>query len=856
MEIKKKNPLLISILLILIVAMISITSLPATRADPLFSAWVFEDQTISAGGKMFVLKVTTDYTYIFLQNNNSSIGVSKEECTESDMMRICFQNTSYDRDLKKTKIKLEISQTAPTITFTRTADKTSLYLGETANITVKIKNTGGYVAENAHYEDSLAGFKITNVVGCMRSDDRIVWDGRLKVNETLTCKYYFYPTEVLEKTTKARFDYVDSEKRTIYSSGISLKTLPVLNLAVYADSEISLGNKTKITINLSSKSNTTLLTSLKLTIPKGFILNQSSYLKKDFESMGINQVYTWNGTITSSNTTSLTLYVQGIRTGYHEFLTDATYALFGRNYSLDNKKIINVKTREAKITTSIPADAKFDEETQAWIKIYAENPNPSMKINNLRIIVDSPLFDSTPHLIGGLNESTNKIVLILKTTMPKVNVTRTYNFNLNSTYQSPFGETFSKNLAGKITVLPIAGIIITTDVSNANPKSEDTITITTRIKNPRNKNVNNIKVYDDATPTTGSNSAIITLNASETKMAYAYKIKTPYVGSEDWMNITTHATYDEDGKQFDYNLTRSIRISKKDLKITATRKVPQVLQGTIFSNTYELSNTLTEEINDIRLSLRKQQGFDLIDSKSEYAVQRLAPGEKISFSLELKSKENKTTPYEGEILTFKDAHGTLYEQNLSGESINVLASSSNSPMIHLEKNVSDTTIGVPTQVSIIVKNTGLQTNIALSDDSKDWILSMPANSLKQISYNKTFNLNGTYQLAQARAQYSSSGKLINSYSQRTSIKVNNPIITPAKNSVEKTKEIKTDSSITGQDNTITPKTQTEDSNFGLDNAQSTQLEDESGNADDADNADDKPGLTQRFIAFIKYIFGY
>lgn len=819
-------------------------------AESVFSGWIFEDQTITASGNIFEIRLSQDNTFLFLKSNETSIAVYAGDCEIEGTLKLCFYNATYDRDAKKNKANMALTENNPVISLLRYANKSSLYQGEKTNISVRIRNAGTYDAEDVSFEDDLQGFIVTEVTGCSSAGSRVYWIGDLSVNQTKTCSYKIYAEEIFEKTSKAKITYFDKEEKTIYSNAISFSISPLFKKDVYLNSEIPLGNITRIEINLSAKNNSAYLDSLSIKLSKGLLFNQSSYFKKSGED------YVWHGNV--ENITSITLSVQGIHSGYNEMTIEGNYALAGKTERFTEKKKIDVKKNDVLITTSLAQGEKADELSVKWIKVYAENKNRFARLKNIKITVDSPLFEPEKFIFSELNGTDKQMIFYLKKTIPPVAEQKSHKFNLNFSYETEFGEQFASKLENTLTIVPISKLEITKDLSNQNPKSEETITITTKIKNPRNKKVENVYVYDDVTPLSGLNSILVGLNSSETRTAYSYKLKMPYVRSEKEMNITTHISYAEEGKNYDYSYTKTIKIAKKDLKLAVTRKFPDVTRGNIFSTEYELSNLGLDELKNILLLPRKQENFDTIDGA--YEARTLMPGEKIKFTLDSKAKENKSTQYLGERLIFEDNRGTQYEQNLTGETVTVLPFSSDAPIIYLNKTLPAPFKGEELQVNLSIKNIGESAQVSLYDEGHEWIFSLPRNAEKTFFYNKTFHKNGTIQITQARAEYNYLQKKISAYSKEMSVDVKEraaiqTLAQPKKqDAVNESKKTvlgaKTSAEKSGTSGSTSANTNPED-------VPSAQAQDKSSqNNDEAEGSQGSgSGIWSRIVSIFNFVFG-
>ncbi len=848
MGIIRKKPILIAILVFLTILAISTT----VFAERVFSGWIFEDQTITVSGNTFELRLSQDNTFLFLKSRDVSIAVDAGNCQTESTLKLCFYNATYDRDAKKNKMNIELTENNPIITLLRYANKTSLYQGEKTNISIKMRNAGTYDASSINFEDDLQGFIVTDVTGCSSYQSKVYWTGDLLVNQTKICSYKISAEEVFEKTSKAKITYFDKEEKTVYSDGISFKIIPLFKYDLFARDEIFLGNITRIELNLSAKNNSAPLESLRIKLSKGLMFNQSSTLKRSGEE------YVWSGSV--DNITSIVFFVQGVYTGYNEITVTGDYLFAGKKESFTQKKKISVKKNDVTISTSLITGDKADELSTKWIKVYVENKNEFTRLKNLKVTIDSPLFEPEKYSLFELNGTQKQMVFYLKKIIPQVTESKTYKFNLNFSYESEFGERFSSILENTLAIVPISKLEMTKELSNTNPRSEDTITITTKIKNPRNKKVENVYIYDDITPLSGINSVMLSLNSSETKTAYVYKIKMPYVRDEKEINITTHISYSEDAKTYDYSYVKTIKVLKKDLKVTFTRKFPDVTRGSVFSTEYEIANPGAEELKNIILVPKKQFEFDIIEET--YDIGNLIPGEKIKFNLDAKAKENKTAKYIGETIFFEDNHGTQYEQNLSETIVQVLSFSSDAPIIYLKKDVPSPIKGEKTQINLSIQNTGEAAQILLTDEGHEWIFSLGKNIIKTFSYNKTFYKNGTIKVPEAKAVYDYDGKKIRSYSNGLNVDVKEKItaVAPADTKAQNNPIASNESKKTvlgGK--TTSEQNQNSGSQAGnainqsaLDGAAKTATQ---NSTDSTKDGSVKTGILEKIIAIFKFVFG-
>ncbi len=803
------------------IVILSILASPAL-AETVFSGWAFAGGEISAGGKSFILDFTNGQNDIVLRSSDLVIVVPFGQCRTEGVLDVCYGGFIFDTYAKKNKANLTISQSLPKISISRAINNSAVRQGEKTNFSVRIKNVGTSSADNIYFEDDLSGFRIEDYTGCEAKGALIFWRGTLQPNETRSCTYVVSGSELLEKTTKAKVTYSDNEERIVYSDAVSFKVEPLISLKAFLESEkIYLGNVTRVTVNISARNGSASIRSLRITLPKGLAFNGS--VGETLADSG--GAYLWNGSV--SGNTSFFIYAKGTLLGYNEILLEAEYSFGGKAYRISERKAITIEAEEVVLSTSLASGERFDEASTKWIKVYVENKNRFSRIRNVRVAIDSPLFSKEPTYLSEINRSERVMVLYLKKTLPLANTSTKYQFNVNLSYETEFGEAFTKVLENSIYVEPISALEILKEFSPSSPRAEDTVTVTTKVRNTRNKPIYTVLVRDDSSPLSGASAASININASETATAYTYAMKMPYVREETEINITTSLSYSDDGKSYAHSKSFPIKVAKKDLKLDIARTIPSVGKGGFFINSYEVSNPGSEELFSIAITPSKQKDFDIVDT--EYLLGNLAPGEKAKVQLEHKAKENGTATFSGERVSFRDSRGTEYEQNLSSSSMTVLASSTDLPIIYLAKTAQRAVEGEPASIIIDVTNKGGPVSFTLRDSTRSWVSYLARGASASFAYNRTFYDLSETDLSPAVASYSADGKDVLSYSERVKVDF-------VKRPKEEPKEIKTEAPKT--DPAVPPAPPKEETEPAI-----------------GEEKEVKEGLVARFVGFIRFLLG-
>jgi len=781
-----------SVILFAILTIFSLNYVVAAE-NIFFSGFIFSDESVVINDKSFIITLEWDKRNIMLKSGKEIYFVPKTKCERIYNIRFCFHNTVYDVDEKKDKINISIYSLSPTIKITRTIDKSRLFVGEEAEISVNIKNEGPLAAENFSFIDSFSDkVEITDVSFCNLNGSEIYWRGLLRENDTLKCNYRIKPIDEFERSFRAKVEYFDGIKnKEEFSEAISIKADPFLVINQDfndSDKKIFVGENTTLIINISNKhpDEDIKIAKVEIVLPKGLSFISTERISIGNESVGqglsrsSEDILEWNGEIKQNRSKIFVVKLQGRYVGASDVFVRVYYKLNEKEGFVEKKSNIEVVNQEIDVQTSFKDDETFDSGQEKWFKVYLKNPSSIIKLKNIKIQYNTTLLNIPDSYISEINTTSSQLVLNRAFTIPFVTSKTSYPFNLIVRYETEFGESFDKIFEYTLNVEPTAGLTITHDISKTTVEEGEEFTITTKIKNERNKDIKNVKVVDTTHSDfvkEGMNSAIININAHNEVSVYSYKVTAPKVIKDTDFIFKTTASYSEENITYVYEKESTIRVTPKRLELDITRTIEPstIFMGQIADVNYIISNPETERIQNIRLKFPLEQIFDLVGNDS-YFVDKLEPGEtiKINNKHNIRAKLNGTQILPPTLFIYEDSDGNVFDKNSSSNQIDIKYSYIPSASFFIEKSVLNQNIikGEPLKIVVKIKNVGTEKGkIDVYDLNNNWSLEIEPQNYEFISYELNITRTGKLKLEPTVGIYEILNKTVKTISNELEIEI-------------------------------------------------------------------------------------
>lgn len=752
----------------------------AHAQQQLFSGFVYDSSSITVGNKYFTINFEPNPQDIMLTSGSDLFFIDVGTCKYVYNFEFCFNNAIYDLNARKYEASITIFSAAPTITIVRTIDNPTLNVGDQATISVLFKNTQGIAAENVNYTDSFTpDFKITDVSFCSTDGTNVYWYGRLRENDTVQCEYTIEPLKDMERLFKAKLSYFDgTQNQDIFSSPIDLKVNPLLRVTTQfneTDRIINVGDGVSFIVNMTNVADEDMSVNyLDFYLPQGLQFLDIGSVQTANGSIGsktVSQVganlYRFSGTLKKNQSALVVLNFEGTNVGSSDILIYGDYTKEDIEGTLQLKDSVQVQAPAIDISTNLNDGQTFDVNQETWLKLYLTNLNPSTKIRNV-IVHFNTSFAQIPDLhIDQLNESESSWVLNQHIITPSVSSPTAFPLHIIVNYTTEFGEQFSKELDLTFHVEPAAGLTITHTLSKTTVESGESFDVTTQIKNERNADVKGIKVFDITDmgfQREGVSSVTLDINALDTVTAYRYTLIAPDVMNQTRFLIRTNAKIFENNATLAYEREDYVTVKPKQLNIDITRTLDDtnVFEGKVLNLNYQLTNTETVRLKNIRLTLPLQQNFDVIGDRT-YLVEKLDPGETLTLDgkQQVRPKDNVSVVLNPTEMTYDDEEGRHYEKNSSSMSMSVKYSYISGPAFVIEKNVSRSKINLSdsVDVNLTVLNVGSERGtVDVVDGDRSWNFVVEPKGYARTKYTVTPDTNGTISLGTAVGNYSYIGK--------------------------------------------------------------------------------------------------
>ncbi len=770
-------------------------------ADATFDGWLYSGQATTMEGRNFIIYEASSRLDILADYGEGQLFITNNSCQQTGNVRICLDNIEYDLDVKKDKMKVRAISLAPDITITRTADDEEFEAGDGTVISITVRNTGGLAQNLTYMEVFPESIDIVSVDGARKLPHSVVWtDNNLKT-ESVSFSYQIKVNDVMDRKFVATLDYFDGVRmKTVRSATLGIKTTPRLfHEFVYAGGAAVVGEKKNITLNFSSRETSTARISVDLLVDAGLVLTK---LPKEFKKTGENsyhaeiEVFKSSANITYNKTQHYYFEFLGTKIGTFKIKATANYStsdVTNRKLS-DLEQAIAISEKGVNVRTNLQ-DFEFESNQAHALRIWLQNLNTDASIRNVLVRMDGGDFVSLPDIYReSIAPTAHEKIFERLVYAPEVSSSKGYTIEINISYETQFGDNFSRRFIFTETVNKIENMSVSHVISKTSLESGEEATVKVNVRNPRTTKISNVIVKDSVSDDfgiIGVKNAVIQLGANDEQTAYMYIIKAPRVVSETDYHINTTVSYSDFNaaqsyySTSDYIVTKSTTITVKPQKfeLTATRTVDDAIYvGDFFDEAYTIKNPSTDTIaENIRLLLPVQPEFDLADTKRTVTLGRLDPGEEMLITDLVKRRANKagSNVLEKTKVTYSNQFGEWFEVNVSSATVSVNDKANSETFVSITKEtVAKANNTDFFEVVLNVTNKGKKIMSIFVEDgdfSKDFALNNRSSTI--LSYTKRLDTPGTYLLEPATATYEfrESTLIAGSNSPQIEI-VNNPVV--------------------------------------------------------------------------------
>ncbi len=747
-----------------------------------FEGWVYSGQTATVEGKTFIIYEAASRMEMLAEHEGISLFIVNNSCQQRGNARLCLDNIEYDFAAKKDKMKVRAISLAPDISITRSADDNEFEAGDGATITVTIKNGGG-LAQNLTYTDIFPeSVEIVSVDGIRKLPHGVEWKEHSLKAESVSFSYTIKVNDVMDTKLVAVLDYFNGEKmKRMRSTTLGIKTTPrLLHEFIYKGGSSFIGETKNITLNFTSRETSTARVSVDLFVDSGVVLTR---IPNDFRKAGENryhadiQLRKSPSNKTYNRTQNYYFEFKGLKAGTFKIRAATNYStddVFNRKLP-DLEQSVAFSNKGVDVRTNLQ-DFELESNQQRTLRIWLQNLNPKAGIKNILARIDGGgLVDLPDAYIGNLGPADHSKIIELAFYAPEANVSKGYTIEVNVSYETEFGDNFSKRFAFTETVSKVSDMAIASTVSNPALESGEEATVTVKVKNPRTTKISGIRVMENVSgdfTVIGAKSAVMELGANDEQTAYTYVIRAPRVLQEKDYYINTTVSYSDGNAAQDYYSARqyevtkalSVKVKPQKFELTATRTVDDsdLYVGDFFDVDYVFKNPSTGTTAEkIEVVIPVQPEFDLADTTRTISVGRLEPGEEISVTGKVKGRAKRagSSILEKARVTYSNEFGEMFEVNVTGTTIKVK-----------EKASSDTFVSVTKETKAQVNNTDVFEvvlnatargmgiiGIVLEDGEFRRDFAINNGSSAAFSYLKRIEAPGKHSLAPATAAYTFRG---------------------------------------------------------------------------------------------------
>ncbi|MFC1723597.1 hypothetical protein ACFL0V_05645, partial [Nanoarchaeota archaeon] len=394
-----------------------------------------------------------------------------------------------------------------------------------------------------------------------------------------------------------------------------------------------------------------------------------------------------------------------------------------------------------------------------WIRVYAQNRNSFADVTDIDLWIDTDLatFDSKHYT--RLEAEKQVIPWGVEIIPPELISKKQFLFNVSANFRNDFGLKVFNTTEFEITVLEFEPIEIDHDSSEGMVlESKEKSIFTVTLDNQRVTDIRNVFVHDEIAEVfevTGVTSNKLKLLRDEVSEVYKYEIIPPVIFEKQRYNITTYVTYFDDDldKELNYSETSVITVIPREPSIDFELDLVEpstVYPGSLIDATYTLTNEEEEEpIRDITITFPIGNNFDIIGPRSFY-IDRLEPEESIELKdiISFRPKFPQDTQIPPTTIEFYDQYGNFFQENITGETIEIERGLISGPAIFLTTIVPPiVNISERFKVFIEARNLGSQSATAqITAGSHKWDITVPKSGLKTLEYFAKYDSEGTYAL--------------------------------------------------------------------------------------------------------------
>ncbi|MBN1544809.1 DUF11 domain-containing protein [Candidatus Woesearchaeota archaeon] len=735
----------ITVLLLFILAVIFSAS--AAARTKVFDDRVLSGENVEIDDFTFIITMNKYASAIFVDAGTMYQSVPLFGCKKMESFEICFKNTTFDEEENELYAEVNITRSKPDLTVTRTMNDTEFYVGQEAEVTIKVTNTGDPASNVILTDDYPAGIDIYDLEGgCQVHENQVYWQGHLDEEEEKECRFIMKGTKEIHQSFVVHLKYWDGFKWVDdYSSTLTVDIEPVIEIfsaVVREDYEVdgttfdfdgdnpnlNIGEELRLIVNITNNYNDYIdLDAFELLLPPDLAYKTTGSLRfnyinatgdrssiiwySDRLSRISGSILRWSGRIKEGNSKLFIAKIEARRTGDQNMMIRTDYSYDEMHFSDTKYKSITVRDPGMAIRMTVEdksrifsAAERLDEEDNSIdiealhpysIKVYAQNINKYAKLKDVNVRVYTELAGFQPVHYSEMDEEGQRIPYSIVLIPPNSASSVQYKTNVSITYTSEFGEKHENSTEFLITVQPSKDLTIEWESSEGEVlEGGEETEVKVSVTNDRLVDLRNVEVKDDIPPDLhieGVHAKKVKLNKDSATEIYTYRLIPPIVHNKTYYNITTTVSFFDPDLQQEINFTETTTLTinplKPDISIDVTLDEPgNIYPGTLIPADYTVRNDEEKEVvRQITVHFPVQENIDLIGPKT-FFIDRLDPGEEVVIKNLVKIRPkivNDGLKLEKTSVEYYDNYGNLFGENSTEDIIDVEDALINGPAIFL-----------------------------------------------------------------------------------------------------------------------------------------------------------------------------
>ncbi len=677
--------------LLFIIALVLVSSLAAAKTQE-FSGKVLSGENVEIDDFTFIITMNKYANAIFIDAGTMFQTVALYKCEKMESFEICFGNTTYDEDDNELYAEVRIYRYKPDVSISKTINQTDLYVGQEAEVTIKIKNTGDPASQIIMTDDYPAAMKIYDIEGpgCSVHENQVYWQGHLDQNKEKVCSFIIRSDQELHRSFVAHLKYWDGFKWIDkYSSTLTLDfetKLLIESAIVREDYEVDgktfnfdddnpslyIGETGRLIIRITNDFPDYVdVDPLDIQLPPEMAYSSLGYLRFNYINASGNRssivwnsdritkvnsnLLRWSGRITEGDEKLFIIKLKAKKTSHPEVLIDTAYNFDDIDMTDSQEEIVDISDPGVAIRMTVDdksrrfsAPERLDEEDDSidveafhpyHFTVYAQNVNKFSRLDSVDVRVYTDLAGFKTKHYPSIEEGGQVIPYSVEVIPPGVASSKEFKMNVSVSYANEFGESSENSTEFKVTVKPFEDLDIKYDSSEGEvleggEETEVKVTIT----NNRLVDIKDVQVRDiipDDIHVEGVHAKKVKLNKDSETEIYTYRMTPPVVHNKTRYDIMTSVSFFDPDIEQEFNFSETTTITVEplvpDVTIDVTLDEPNnIYPGSLIPVEYTVRNDEVEElVRDITVHFPLQEQTDLMGPRT-FFIDKLDPGEEIT----------------------------------------------------------------------------------------------------------------------------------------------------------------------------------------------------------------------------------